>query len=124
MLNTQKCGVCVNQRIHFPPNVFCFLLPARLQWVEPAGGGAESGRRWTENVDVDLPWPQISESDEPGEEGVEADASHVVDGQDDLLLQEVVGLSLQDVEKDLQEIDDEIFRENRLKRISLFIVNI
>ncbi len=38
-------GVRVNQRIRFLPNVFCFLLPARLQWVEPAGGG--SGKRKT-----------------------------------------------------------------------------
>jgi hypothetical protein len=50
--------VRVNQRIHFLPNVFYFLLPARLQWVQPAGGGgggAESGRRLVENVYVDLP---------------------------------------------------------------------
>jgi hypothetical protein len=59
-------GVLVNQRIRFLPNVFHFLLPARLQWVEPAGGGggggwvgvgggAESRRRLAENVYVDLP---------------------------------------------------------------------
>ncbi len=51
-------GVRVNQCIRFPPNVFRFLLPARHQWVEPAGGGgeqkAESGRRLAENIYVDL----------------------------------------------------------------------
>ncbi len=52
--------VWVNQHIHFPPNVFHFLLPTRLQWVEPAGGGgggAESRRCLAENVTVDLPGP-------------------------------------------------------------------
>ncbi len=37
--------VRVNQRICFPPNVFHIPLPARLQWVEPAGRG--SGKRKT-----------------------------------------------------------------------------
>jgi len=39
--------VWVNQRIHFPPNVCGFPLPARLQWVELADGGAESGNPHT-----------------------------------------------------------------------------
>jgi hypothetical protein len=34
--------VWVNQRILFPPNVCGFLLPARLQWLEPAGGKQKS----------------------------------------------------------------------------------
>jgi hypothetical protein len=124
MLNTQKCGVRVNQHINFLPTSSAFRSRQASVGRASRCGGVESRRRLVENVYVDLPWPQKSESDEPGEEGVEADAGHVVDGQDDLLLQEVVGLSLQDVEKDLQEIDDQIFRENRLKRTSLFIVNI
>jgi hypothetical protein len=33
----------LNQRLCIPPNVFRFLLPVRLQWVEPPGGEAESG---------------------------------------------------------------------------------
>jgi len=36
--------VRVIQRICFLPNVFIFPLPARLQWVEPAGGGAAESR--------------------------------------------------------------------------------
>ncbi len=35
-------GVWVNQRNRFLPNVCRFLLPARLQWVEPPGGGSGS----------------------------------------------------------------------------------
>jgi hypothetical protein len=34
--------VRVNQRIRFLPNVCGFLLPARLQWLEPAGGKQKS----------------------------------------------------------------------------------
>jgi len=40
--------VRVNQRIRFLLNVFHFPLPARLQWVEPAGGGG--GERKAEDV--------------------------------------------------------------------------
>ncbi len=40
-------GVWVNQRNCFLPNVCGFLLPARLQWVEPPGGGMGSGNPQT-----------------------------------------------------------------------------
>ncbi len=40
---TVQISVRVNQCICFPSNFFRFPLPARLQWVEPAGGG--SGKR-------------------------------------------------------------------------------
>jgi hypothetical protein len=40
-----KYWVRVNQRICFPPNVFRFPLPARLQCVEPAGGGMSRKRK-------------------------------------------------------------------------------
>ncbi len=54
-----RTRVQVNQRNRFLPNVCRFLLPARLQSVEPPGGGAGSGirRRSAENSYVYLPLP-------------------------------------------------------------------
>ncbi len=57
LLFTIKLCVWVNQRNSFPPNVCRFLLPTRLQWVEPSGGGAEIRRRLAENGYVNLPGP-------------------------------------------------------------------
>ncbi len=46
-------GVRVNQRNRFPPNVCRFLLPARPQWVEPAGREErKSGGEW-KSADVE-----------------------------------------------------------------------
>ena len=53
--------------------------------------------------------------EKPLEKGVEADAGHAVDGHDDLLLQEVVRLSLQDVDEHLEEVHDQVFDEDWLK---------
>jgi len=50
--------VRVNQRICFPPNVFCFPLSAPPPaLLTEAWRGAESGRRSAENVYVDLSRP-------------------------------------------------------------------
>ena len=49
------------------------------------------------------------------EKGVKADGGHVVHGQDNLLLQEVVRLPLQNVQEDFQKFDNQSFGENLLK---------
>ncbi len=45
--------VRVNQRNCFPPNVCRFLLPARPQWVEPAGGEERKSGRERKSADVE-----------------------------------------------------------------------
>jgi hypothetical protein len=59
---TRFFGIRVNQRIRFPPNVFCFPPPSpphMLALPTEAWRGAESRRRSAENVYVDLHGPHI-----------------------------------------------------------------
>jgi hypothetical protein len=51
--------VWVNQRNCFPLNVCRFLLLARLQWVEPAGGEQKSADIEQKMVTLIYPYPSL-----------------------------------------------------------------
>jgi hypothetical protein len=65
-----SCRVWVNQHNRFPPNICGFLLPARPQWVEPAGRWEQKSGGEQKSADVEwrmvtliYPYPFLYESE-------------------------------------------------------------